>query len=105
MDTPKWIERLQAKWNLKSAKQVVIVLIVFACTGTTVLLIKNPILNFFGISGMQGWLKNILYLVAVLPLYNVILLAYGALFGQFAFFWEFERKFVKRIYGLFQRKK
>lgn len=104
MAESNWLDKLQKRWNLKSIKQVIIVLIVFACTGTTVLLIKNPILDFIGINDMQGWLKTTLYLIFVLPLYNLILLIYGALFGQFSFFWEFEKKTINRMLGRKKKK-
>jgi len=92
-----WIEKLKHRWNLGSPFQVVIVLIVFACTGFTVLFIKKPILQF--LAGEQGntALASVLYYILILPLYNVLLLGYGFLFGQFNFFWEFEKRLFKRL--------
>ncbi|MEK0441484.1 MAG: hypothetical protein RL403_462 [Bacteroidota bacterium] len=102
-----FLQRLQSKWQLKSLTQVLLVLLVFACTGTTILLIKNPLLAFFGIErgGSQGALNTLLYLLLVLPLYQIMLLAYGFIFGQFRFFWEKEKQLLKRIGGIFIRKK
>jgi hypothetical protein len=109
MTTPKpgFLQRLQSKWQLKSLTQVLLVLLAFACTGTTILLIKNPLLAFFGIErgGGQGALNTLIYLLLVLPLYQILLLAYGFIFGQFRFFWEKEKQLVKRIGGIFIRKK
>ena len=86
------------RWKLGSPFQVIIVLVVFACTGFTVLFIKKPILHF--LAGEQGdsVTASVIYYVLILPLYNVILLAYGFLFGQFNFFWEFEKRFFNRIF-------
>ena len=44
------------------------------------------------------------YYWLILPIYNLVLLGYGFVFGQFAFFWEFEKRFFGRIVGLFKRK-
>lgn len=101
----KWIEKLKNRWKLKSAWQVVIVLIVFACTGFTILFIKKPLLNF--LAGEQGnsTLASVLYYIFILPLYNVILLGYGFIFGQFHFFWEFEKRFMERFFSRFKREK
>ncbi len=44
------------------------------------------------------------YYWLILPIYNLVLLGYGFLFGQFAFFWNFEKRFFGRIVGLFKRK-
>lgn len=104
---PGFLQRLQSKWQLKSLTQVFLVLLVFACTGTTILFIKNPILAFFGIQRGegQGAFNTLAYLLLVLPLYQIFLLVYGFIFGQFRFFWEKEKQLVKRIGGIFTRKK
>lgn len=104
MPAPAWIEKLKLKWKLKSVWHVIIILVVFACTGFTVLFIKRPLLRF--LAGSQGdtVLATVLYYLLILPVYNVLLLAYGFLFGQFQFFWEFEKRFVKRILSNFKNK-
>lgn len=103
---PGFLQRLQTKWKLESIFQVVLVLVVFACTGFTILFIKNPILNFFGVErgGGQGFLNTLLYLLLVLPLYQIFLLIYGFIFGQFNFFWEKEKQIFRRIVGMFSKK-
>lgn len=100
-----WIEKLKNRWKLKSATQVVIVLIVFACTGFTILFIKKPLLNW--LAGEQGntTFASVLYYIFILPLYNVVLLAYGFLFGQFQFFWDFEKRFMERFFSWLKREK
>ena len=96
-----WINKLQEKWGLTSIKQVIIILIVFACTGFTVLLIKPLVTNYVTDNGTTNdWFK-IVYWILIFPFYNVILLTYGFLFGQFDFFWAYEKKMINR----FRRKK
>lgn len=99
-----FLNKLQAKWKLQSLWQVVWVLVAFACTGTTVLLIKESIFALLGINMEEGgfW-KTVLYLLLVLPLYQVLLLVYGFIFGQFGFFWEKEKQFLKRMGRVFSR--
>lgn len=97
---PNFLNRLQTKWKLNSLLQVVLILIVFALTGFTILFIKKPIFDFLGVSMERGgfW-KTVLYLLLVLPLYQIILLMWGFVFGQFSFFWEKEKQFFRRIIG------
>jgi hypothetical protein len=63
-DNPKqgFLQRLQTKWKLESLFQVVMVLAVFACTGFTILFIKNPVLDFFGVQ-KGGFLNTLLWSV------------------------------------------
>jgi hypothetical protein len=100
-----WLEKLKNRWNLKSVGQVVIVLIVFACTGFTILFIKRPLLTW--LAGEQGntTLASVLYYIFVLPLYNIVLLGYGFIFGQFRFFWNFEKRFMERFFSRRKREK
>lgn len=104
---PGFLQRLQTKWKLESLFQVVMVLVVFACTGFTILFIKNPVLDFFGVErgGDRSFINTVLYLILVLPLYQIFLLIYGFIFGQFKFFWEKEKLIFRRITGVFKSKK
>ena len=93
----EWIRKLKNRWGLKSAYQVIMVLVVFALTGTTVLLIKKPILSLFLSDGVQSWWHWVIYLILILPVYNLLLLMYGFLLGQFSFFWRYEKKVINRL--------
>lgn len=105
MATPLWVNRLKQRWNVNSAWQVIIILIVFACTGFTVLFIKKPLLTWLAGDAGNTTLASVLYYILILPLYNVVLLGYGFVFGQFRFFWNFEKRFLKRIFSIFKRQK
>jgi len=88
---------MQAKWELKSLWQVVLVLVVFSCTGFTVLFIKGPILDLISGGSEREWWMTVIYILLILPIYNIILLIYGFIFGQFAFFWKYEQKMLRRF--------
>jgi hypothetical protein len=103
MTTPQWITRLALKWRLKNSTQVIIVLVVFACTGFTVMWAKERILNFvLGEHGNSN-LASVLYYIFILPIYNIVLLFYGFVFGQFSFFWEFEKRTFRQIRSLMEK--
>jgi hypothetical protein len=80
---------------------VVIVLLVFACTGFTVMFLKKPILKLLGTD--SSTLASVAYYLLILPIYNIILLVYGFVFGQFRFFWEFEKRFIRRFISIFSK--
>lgn len=90
-------DKLKERWKVKNTFQVIMILIVFACTGTTVALIAKPFLHsVFSPEETPVW-ANILYYLLILPVYNVLLLFFGLIFGQFRFFWNFEKRFFSRI--------
>jgi len=98
-----FLERMKQKWGLTSLFQVVLILIVFALTGMTVVWIRPLIFNILGIDHANGWIKTVSYLILVFPLYQVLLLVYGFIFGQFSFFWEKEKKLVNALIRWFDR--
>ena len=102
---PRWIDKLKSRWNVKNGWQVILILVVFACTGFTVMFLKKPILTFLAGEEGNSTTGTILYYIFILPLYNIILLVYGFIFGQFSFFWQFEKRFMERFFSLFKRQK
>ncbi|MCS6969154.1 MAG: prolipoprotein diacylglyceryl transferase [Cytophagales bacterium] len=105
MEKSNWIERLQKRWGVKGKGQVVVILLVFACTGVSILYIKKLLLPLLGVSeNTPRWLRFVISLVIILPLYQIVLLALGFLFGQFKFFWEFEKKIIYRSFAFFQKR-
>ncbi len=102
----RFLKKLQNKWGLANLKQVLLVLLVFACTGFTVLFLKKPLFALIGLQQFSGTvLGTVLYLLLILPLYQAVLLFYGFVFGQFHFFWNFEKKMFQRMGKVFQSKK
>ena len=76
-----------------------IILVVFACTGFTVMFLKDPLLSLVAPVEERNWVFSVVYYLLILPIYNLILLVYGFLFGQFRFFWAFEKRMFSRLIG------
>jgi hypothetical protein len=92
-----WINRLKQRWGV-STKQVFIILLVFAMTGTTIVFLKKPVLALFTADGSMNMGASIMYYILILPVYNIFLLFYGFLVGQFSFFWAYEKSLLKKIF-------
>ncbi|GHE55954.1 DUF6787 family protein [Roseivirga sp. UBA1976] len=104
MSQRSFLEKMQNKWGLNSIFQTVMVLIVFAFTGSTVLFLKPFIFDLVGFEHITGFWGVLLYIVLIFPLYQVLILIYGFIFGQFAFFWNWEKQFVQRMGRLFKKR-
>jgi hypothetical protein len=101
-----FLQKLQDKWKLKSLFQVIMVLIVFSLTGMTVVLVRPLVFNWFGFTELTPfWLKTITYILLIFPMYQILILVYGALLGQFSFFWEKEKKLFNFITKPFKPRK
>ncbi|MVO10322.1 diacylglyceryl transferase [Flavobacterium sp. TP390] len=91
------MNKLKQRWNITSNWQLLIIFIVFAITGSTAAYISKPITNALGITkeNMSLWLYWPVRLLLIFPLYQVLLVLIGTLFGQFQFFWWFEKKMLR----------
>ena len=100
------LNKLMVKWQLDSFVQVLAVLAVFSLTGSTVVYIRKFLFELLGYSETTPvWLKVVSYIAFIIPSYQILLLVYGFLLGQFSFFWEKEKKMVRRMRKAFRRSK
>ena len=91
-------EKLKKRWNIESNFQLVILLVVFAVTGSSTLYARRGIFYLLGITADTTlWLKVPLYILVIFPTYQILFLVVGTLFGQFKFAWEFEKKIFSRL--------
>ncbi|MEM1134719.1 MAG: DUF6787 family protein [Bacteroidota bacterium] len=82
-----WLYNLKAKWQLNSYFQVVLVLITFSLAGSSVVFIRPYIFDYIGLGTETGWvIKTGIYIILILPLYQLFLITYAVLLGQHKFF-------------------
>ena len=92
------------RWKV-SKRDLVLILCVFAITGTTTAYISKVITGWVGFTEHTYWVwKLLLRLVVLIFGYQAILLAVAFLFGQFPFFWRYEKKILQRI-GLIKKER
>jgi len=79
--------------------QLALILVVFGVTGSCSVKIATPLLSMIGIGANfePRWLFWIIRIAVVFPVYQILLVTFGFVFGQFQFFWEFEKKMLSRF--------
>jgi sterol desaturase/sphingolipid hydroxylase (fatty acid hydroxylase superfamily) len=93
------MKKLKKRWNIDNNWQIIKILIVFTITGSISLLLAIPFLNLIGIPETfePHWLYRVLRILLIFPIYQIMLVIIGAVFGEFKFFWEFEKKMLNRL--------
>ena len=93
------MDKLKERWGISSNFQIIIILIVFAVTGSTATKIAAPITELFGLhkETTNPWIFWPVRILLIFPVYQVLLVFFGWLFGQFKFFWAMEKKMLNRI--------
>lgn len=89
---------LKKRWGIVSNFQLTIIIIVFAITGSASAWLSKPFCLWLGITKQDlGLWFTPIRLLLIFPIYQVLLVGIGFVFGQFNFFWAFEKKMLKRM--------
>ena len=97
--TLKLFKSLAVKWEVTYQWELIAIFLVFAVTGSTATKISGPIIEFLGLkdSISNAFIFWTLRILIIFPIYQVLLVIFGWLFGQFQFFWAFEKKMLSRM--------
>lgn len=106
------MEKLKKRWGISSNGQVLLILLVFSITGSSSLFVARPLLDYLGVTRLNftseffwgGVSYYAIRIMVIFPTYQILLVCYGWLFGQFEFFWNFEKNMLAR-FGLIRVKK
>lgn len=93
------MEKLKKRWGITSNIQIILILIVFAINGSFAAWVADPVTNLIGLEKgtVSGWIYWPLRILLIFPIYQLTLPVVGFVFGQFRFFWNFEKKFLSRL--------
>ena len=93
------MNKLKEKWGITSNFQIIIILLVFSITGSVAVWIAKPVLNLVGLDkeAVSPWLFWPIRILIIFPIYQILIVIIGTLFGQFKFFWGFEKKMLTRL--------
>lgn len=92
-------KKLENKWIVDAKWEMIRIFIVFAITGSSSVFVGRPIMKLIGITkeNLNPLLYWLLFIIIGLIFYQILLVFFGWLFGQGKFFWEFEKKMLKRF--------
>ena len=93
------IQNLIKKFNAKSKAHLLIIFFVFGLSGSFSLWISSPIMAALDLKNILNNYPLYIFLrvLIIIPIYQFILIIFATLFGEFEYFWRFEKKFLKRI--------
>ena len=93
------MNKIRNLFKVETNFQLLKVNIVFAVTGTMSVYFAGIIINFLGldpyiIGDFFYWVLRIMLLV---PVYQILLIIIGSVFGEFKYFWRIEKKMLSRL--------
>lgn len=94
-------EKFKTKWNIRSNWDFWMIMLTFSLAGMLIGFERRPIFHLLGIEhDTPFWIKTLVYIPLIPPIYQINLMVFGTLLGQFEFFWEKEKKlgrFLRKI--------
>lgn len=93
------LNKLIKKFNAKSNKHLLIIFIIFALSGSGSLFISSPILSAINLDDLITFypLYVLARIIIIIPIYQLMLIIIATIFGEFNYFWKFEKKFLQRL--------
>jgi len=93
------MKKLKDRWGIDSNWQLFIIFLVFAITGSSSAKLASPLCELLNITQENtAWgIYWALRVLLIFPIYQVLLVSFGWIFGQFQFFWAFEKKMLHRL--------
>ena len=90
------MKKLKDRWNIDSNWQLTVIFVVFAITGSTAAKFAGPVSEWIGLSkDLNPWIYWPVRLLLIFPIYQVLLVFFGWVFGEFQFFWNFQKKMLR----------
>jgi hypothetical protein len=96
-------ERLKEKWKV-SGTGLFLIICVFAITGTTTAFLTRQITTWMELDASSFWYW-LLKVSVLLVGYQILILVVSIPFGQFRFFWNYEKKILRWFGKQFEKKK
>ncbi|MDP5100241.1 MAG: prolipoprotein diacylglyceryl transferase, partial [Nonlabens sp.] len=90
---------LREKWNVEQRWEMIAIFLVFAITGSASAKFSGPLMELIGMNAYNTspWIFWPVRILIIFPIYQVLLVVMGWIFGQFEFFWNFEKKMLSRL--------
>lgn len=92
------MELVFKKMNIKSKIQFIVVMIVFSITGSLSLYLTVELFTLLDLkNSISPFIFWPIRFITLFCIYQVALILIASMFGQFSYFWNFEKKFLKRF--------
>ncbi|MGB1349448.1 MAG: DUF6787 family protein [Flavobacteriaceae bacterium] len=94
-----FINKLEKKWIVNQRWELIRIFLIFALTGSSSVFVGRPFIKLLGVSkdNLHISVYYALFILISLVFYQILLLLWGWILGQFDFFWRFEKKMLKRL--------
>ena len=84
-------------FKVDSFARLIIIFTVFAITGSLSVFLGKFLLMLFYLEPNDTILYWVIRVLIIFPLYQLLLIVIGTIFGEFKYFWNIEKKILQRL--------
>ena len=94
-----FFKKLENRWKVNYRWEFIAIFLCFAVTGSSAGRISNPLMEFIGLpkETTMEWVYWPVRILLIFPIYQILLVIFGWIFGQFTFFKAFAQKMMSRM--------
>ena len=95
-----WLfKKLYKRWGVTARWQLIAMFLVFAVTGSSSGRLSDPLMSLIGLdkNEISGWIYWPVRILLIFPIYQILLVIFGWIFGQYTFFKNFATKMASRM--------
>jgi|TARA_B100000524_G_scaffold323812_1_gene205888 hypothetical protein len=91
-------EKLLKLFKVDNYFRLFVIFVVFGITGSlSVVLGKYILMGIFSVEIANNQFYWLIRILLIFPLYQILLIIVGTLFGEFKYFWAIEKKILMRL--------
>ena len=89
------LRKLVKRFKADSIKHLILIFTIFALSGSGSLLISDPILVALDLKNVVSFYPLYIFIriLIIIPIYQLMLIIIATIFGEFKYFWQFEKIF------------
>lgn len=91
------VQKLKRRWNITSNLDFALIMVVFSLAGLGVSFSRHFIFALLGLEPSPLWIKIIVSILLIVPLYQLSTLVFALPLGQFGFFWSRQKAMARFI--------
>ena len=99
-----FVQRLKNKWGITSNWDFFLICLVFSLAGMMVSVCRPLVFHLIGITNKTPlWIKILVYIPLIVPIYQISLILFSLPLGQFPFFWAKQKYLGRALLRFFLR--
>tara|TARA_B100001750_G_scaffold181852_1_gene150475 strand:+ start:1579 stop:1875 length:297 start_codon:yes stop_codon:yes gene_type:complete len=93
----KTMKKIRRFFKVESNARLFLIFVIFSITGSLSVVVADILFSKWFNFTDHNFIYWCLRIIAIFPIYQILLIFVGAIFGEFKYFWEIEKRILRRF--------